>query len=81
MQDMDKIFVVKEEGKDINSITRTMTWVRAPPVMEVDERVAGTTVEAVLTILRDTVPLQQLTCICSHCSSVASTVTDRIWVG
>jgi len=36
---MDKIFIFKEEGKDINSITR------ARPAMAVDERVAVATVE------------------------------------
>lgn len=35
---MDKIFIVKDEGKDINSITRIMTRVRARPVLKVDEQ-------------------------------------------
>jgi hypothetical protein len=47
-QDVDKIFTVKEEGKDINSITRTVTWVRARPAMEVDERDAVATVKVAI---------------------------------
>jgi hypothetical protein len=35
---MDK---TKEEGRDINLITRTMTWVRTRSVMGVEERDAG----------------------------------------
>ena len=38
---MNKIFIVKEEGKGINSTTRTLNYVKARPVMEVDGRDAG----------------------------------------